>query len=101
MWSASVTSRITADTRCGSTLVITSASCALRTPATTSQPVDARCSTIALPMPLAAPVTRTDGIAVTLVVGRNRRPEPEENGGGGHDEPHQGDHRRHGEPRQR
>ena len=38
---------------------------------------DARCSTIALPIPRAAPVTRTDGIAVNLVVGRRGRSEPE------------------------
>ena len=83
-------------------LVIAVASCSLRTPAITSQPEDARWSTIALPIPRAAPVTRTDGIAVTLVVGRRgTRPEQEDDGGGRHESGRQGDHRGDGEPRHR
>ena len=60
IWSASVTSSISGTSRSEPASRSDAASSSLRTPAKTRQPAASSCRAVARPMPVDAPVTRTD-----------------------------------------
>ncbi|SHU72856.1 Uncharacterised protein [Mycobacteroides abscessus subsp. abscessus] len=70
--SSEVTSRITAEIRCGASATTAAASALERTPAMTSHPVAARCWVMASPIPRPAPVTRTEGMFARVMAGIRR-----------------------------